>query len=62
MWVDWSDESHPTIRNATSAPEGVPLLSLSEARREIVTHFSNLIKHAEEIIRRTRAVKTVPSD
>lgn len=62
MWVDWSDDGHPVIRNAKSAPEGTPLMSLPEARGEIVTHFDNLIKHAEQIIRRTRAVQAVPAD
>lgn len=62
VWVDWSDEGHPVIRNAKSAPEGTVVMTLAEARGEIVNHFNSLIKHAEQIIRRTRAVQAVPAD
>lgn len=58
FWVDWSDKSYPRIRvwRFHDMPEDtVPdAMTLLQAKREIIEHFTPVIAFARDQIRETR--------
>lgn len=56
-FVDWDDPPFPQIRHARFALEGQDLMTLKEAKQDIIERFQADIEHARDQIRRVRALR-----
>lgn len=56
-WVDWSDDAYPEIRHAKFALDSEYLVTLAQAKKEIVEKFQAEVTHAREQIRKARAIR-----